>query len=462
MKKPNFKLFVLISTIFLIQCTREAELDFPSNNFNTEKSQTLERIYYSDTQEKDNYVVTKNDAIALAQNYFNLESKHYQKGESTKIVKKIKELKDPATKETLIYIIEYEKGFCIFSADSRFDPMLAYSQDNDWGGESLEGPKIFLDIYKKRIKDIKAKKEKQSNELKSIWKKLSDTNIESSVSSESLRIIEPGCTWGECRPMYCDYFYYFNEVGPFVDSIACWSQIGSFSYYCPTNNGCDCDKSPAGCGAVALGMLMRFHEWPLMNMQFNGDAAYTDYDNMPRYRGSCANNSGGYKSSSMLVRLCGSAMNSIYGVLGTCNTATLPDNIGDGLDFFGYSHDGKGKLSDRYNAVINDLRNRYPVIMSGSKNAIGDDWHIWLADGYKEIENEHWIDNETCTDVYQGSDPYNCGVCPDCVTCYTYSSEQWHMNWGWNGASNGWYSISSQTIGDYDNLMRAYTNIRPN
>ena len=459
MKKTTFKVFLFISIIFLVQCTREPTVDLRDTPFTTENLK-LERNYYSDNQKKDNYEVTKNDALLIAQNYFNMESEHNGKGENLKVIKEVKKLKDPTTNETLLYVIEYENGFCLVSADSRFDPILAYSDVNEWGGESLEGPNIFLEIYKNRIKDIKKKIEKQSKELKSAWKKLSNEKKSSSVTTNSMKKVDPFCTYGECRPKYCDY-YYFNEVGPFVDPIAKWSQLGSFSYYSPTDNGCDCSKKPAGCGPIALGMLIRYHQHPLMNMQFNGDAAYTDYANMPLYRGSCTNNTGGYKSSAMLVKICGGAMNSIYGILGTCNTATFPDNVGDGLDFFGYSHDGKGKLSDRYNEVSNDLENLYPVILSGSKNALGDDWHIWLADGYKEYYEVQWFDNETCEDVYQGSDPSNCGVCQDCVSCWTYSSKQWHMNWGWNGESNGWYNASSNTIGSYDNLMRAYTNIRP-
>ena len=422
----------------------------------------LERNYYSEYQEKYNYEVTKNDAVYLAQQYFTMEAEYNGKGKNLKKVKKVKELKDSTTNENLIYVIEYEKGFCLVSADSRFDPILAYSDTNDWGGETLDGPNIFLNIYKEKIKEKKKKNEKQSAELKSIWKRLTmETQSSTTPGDVQNLIIEPGCVYGECRPIYCDY-YHFETVGPFVDPIARWSQLGSFSYYSPSNSGCDCDKSPAGCGPVALGMLMRYHQYPLMNMQFNGDYSYTDYGNMPLYRGSCTNNSGGYKSSAMLVRLCGGSMSTDYGVWGTCNSATLPDNIGDGLDFFGYSHDGKGDLSSRYDAINNDLKNSYPVILSGAKNAVGNDWHIWLADGFKEYSTETWYNNDTCDDPYYGSNPYECGVCPDCVTCSTFYSLHWHMNWGWNGTSNGWFIASHYEIGEYDNLMKAYTNIRPN
>jgi hypothetical protein len=460
MKKTNLKVLLFTAIIFLVQCTRESTVDLHDSPLIAENLK-LERNYYSDDQEKYNYEVTKNDAIIIAQNYFNLKSQHEGNGENAKVVKRVNTFTNPSTNESLIYVIEYEKGFCIVSADSRFDPVLAYSDVNNWGGESLHGPDIFLEIYKNRVQEKKNDKEKQSRKLKGIWKRLSNNKINNTVLNNNLKLEDRFCTYGECRPIYCDYYSY-NEVGPFVDPIARWGQDGSFNYYSPVNNSCECSKEYAGCGPIAMGMLLRYHQYPLMNMEFNGDFAYTDYSNMPLYYGACTNNTGGYKSSAMLVKICGGATNSIYGVLGTCNTATFPDNIGDGLDFFGYSHDGKGNLPDRYNAVVNDLENSYPVILSGSKNILGDDWHIWLADGYLDLYSRQWTDNGECSDVFQGSDPTNCGVCPECVICTEYSSEQWHMNWGWNGQSNGWYSTDPDVIGDYDNFMRAYTNIRPN
>ena len=175
----------------------------------------------------------------------------------------------------------------------------------------------------------------------------------------------------------------------------------------------------------------------------------------------CETITGGVKSSAMLVRLSGAAMNSIYGPLGMCATATRTGNIGDGLNWFGYTYNSKGDLSDRKNDIINDLKNYYPVILSGAETILGKGWHIWIADGYKESNYESWIDNGTCLDVYQGQDPNYCGACTNCVTCLFNSSEMWHMNWGQNGNNNGWYSVSSNSIGKYDRLMKAYTNIRP-
>lgn len=369
------------------------------------------------------------------------------------------------TNETLIFTLEYEEGgFFLVSGDYRFDPILAYSTTNSWGGEQLDGPNIFLAAYKNEIRKIKKENKESTGEVQSAWNRLKyfspqKAQSEKSNSNESLN---SNCIYGACLPIYCEYSYTTN-VGPLVDPLAMWSQGGSFSYYSPSDNGCGCDRKSAGCGPVALAMLLRFHESPLMNMSFNGATAYTDYSNMPKYAGSCTNNSGGYKSSAMLIALCGAAMNSNYGILGNCKTATHPNNIGDGLDWFGYTHDGKGDLDDRYDDINHDLKFGYPVILSGSEYSWHpwDNWHIWLVDGIKDQYSQYWADNGSCQDVWNGASPASCGVCPDCVDCWVYQTIEWHMNWGQGGQNNGWYNASHTTIGDYEHYMRAYTKIRP-
>ena len=153
MKKIYLKMLLMVSFIIFMKCSIEPEMDINDSINVGDENLVFERIYYSDTQEKYNYEVTTNDAILLSQNYFTMEADHKGKGQNLKKVKKVKELKDSVSNETLIYVVEYEKGFCLVSADSRFDPILAYSDVNEWGGEALEGPNIFLDIYKEEIKN---------------------------------------------------------------------------------------------------------------------------------------------------------------------------------------------------------------------------------------------------------------------------------------------------------------------
>ncbi|MCB0646980.1 MAG: C10 family peptidase [Saprospiraceae bacterium] len=418
-----------------------------------------ERAYEIEELVNENYEISQDEALLVAENFFRYDADFNKRDYKEKKVSKITTEIDSLDGLALFYTIEYSKGFCIVSADSRFEPILAQTEYHDWGGVDLEGPNILLEIYKNRIRDIRTRREERPRFIEAIWEKLS--NYEKLKDREGEVVHKRNsCTYGECRPPSCNNTYSYT-VGPFVDPIAQWSQIGHFNFFSGNNSGCNCNRNTAGCGPVALGMVLRYHESPLITMTYNGISTFTNYSSMPLNRGACAENSGGFLSSSMLLRLCGDAMGTIFGISG-CSTATIPADIGDGLDFYGYTHDGIGTLSSRYSAITNDLQSQFPVIFTGATNSFGADWHIWLADGYKQFHYEYWSSNGNCNgDPYYGSHPYYCGVCPDCINCTIYAANQWHMNWGWNGTSNAWYAASPYSIGDYDSLMKVYTNFRP-
>lgn len=454
--------------MFFLSCNENANLINIEPENNEFSDQSANQLLNNSLKTRADYFISEEQAILVAKNHFvSMEYEKTNRIPEEKRISKITLINDSLSNETLIYVLEYDRGgFCLVSGDRRFDPILAYSETNSWGGNDLKGPNNFLAAYKNEIRKLQKENKKSTGVIESAWSRLkyySAHKGQSKRGNSSQDAKSSSCgVYGECLPIYCEYSYSVN-VGPLTDPIAMWRQGGSFSFYSPSDNNCECDRKLAGCGPIALAMLLRYHESPLMNMTFNGASAYTDYQNMPKYAGSCTNNSGGYKSSAMLIALCGSAMNSNYGVLGNCNTSTHPNKIGDGLDWFGYSHDGKGDLDDRYNAVNNDLKFGYPVILTGSEYSWHpwDNWHIWLADGINEQYSESWSDNGSCQDIWNGASPASCGVCPDCVDCFIYQTTEWHMNWGWDGISNGWYNASHTTIGAYSHYMRAYTKIRP-
>jgi len=229
--------------------------------------------------------------------------------------------------------------------------------------------------------------------------------------------------------------------GPYVAPVATWGQAGTFTIYNSSNigNGCDCDRDLAGCGPIALSALMTYHQSPVENMTIGNETIFTDYANWSPTGGQsnsvCTSTDLSVKGPAMLAKLCGSAMNAWYGVLGTCNTAVYPWNIGDGLDAFDYAHDGKGDFKDRYRDVKDDLIQGRPVIMSGTTGGVNlPNYHIWLIDGWKEVV----------------------------LSCWT-KYEFFNMNWGWCGTNNGWfYTRGGQYVDDYDTYLEVYTNIRPN
>lgn len=97
-------------------------------------------------------------------------------------------------------------------------------------------------------------------------------------------------------------------------------------------------------------------------------------------------------------------------------TALYPWKINNTFIDFGYSNGGnKIDYSGGQYALINNLKQRKPVIFSGS-NCDACLWnaHIWICEGVTEYRT---------------------------TSCNTYNSL--YMNWGWGGTDNGWYGISS-------------------
>ena len=78
---------------------------------------------------------------------------------------------------------------------------------------------------------------------------------------------------------------------------------------------------------------------------------------------------------------------------------------------------GKYQIMDITEAeakVISNIKNKQPVIMNGKATQIWNgssyiygNGHAWVCDGYKKVKNQNLF----------------------------------HMNWGWNGDCNGWYTI---------------------
>ncbi|WP_421874042.1 Spi family protease inhibitor [Marinoscillum sp.] len=103
----------------------------------------MKRYYSPENQKEHGYEVAQNHAIRIAQNHFDLRAEYFGKQKILKQVKNLEIIRDSISQKPLLYVIQYKSGFCIMSADSREQPILAYSEDNDWIGSSLRGPDIF-------------------------------------------------------------------------------------------------------------------------------------------------------------------------------------------------------------------------------------------------------------------------------------------------------------------------------
>ena len=162
-----------------------------------------------------------------------------------------------------------------------------------------------------------------------------------------------------------------------------------YNAYCPVINGITC---PAGCGPVAVALLMSMYKYP------SSYGAYSFNWNSMIANSAATDNYGDYYVGRLLQQLGLSQNLSVtYLPSGSSSSNT---NISHTLENFGYAHGGT--LGYFSNAAIQDLKNGYPIIMCGhTANGSG---HGWLAHGVYERTRECLGYSENGEILYYGSD----------------------------------------------------------
>lgn len=196
---------------------------------------------------------------------------------------------------------------------------------------------------------------------------------------------------------------------------ATWAQVSPFNYYAPTVDG---EKSVTGCVAVAMAIIMRHYCWPeagsglLPSYSYQTDkgntrtqsghslgAAY-DWNDMPLNHVPEDN-----RSVAQLIYDCGIAVQSSFN---KDATGAYPDDAPKAMaEYFSYSQAALLEQRSYYSTaawlarVKAEIDADRPVLYSAAA-AIGA--HAFVVDGY---------DDASCL----------------------------HVNWGWKGKCNGYYSI---------------------
>lgn len=358
---------------------------------------------FDDVEKKivnDEFTISKTTAENIANDLLlvntteNLSNKSL-KSATIKKQKKIKTILEVPDKDekTAYFIINYEGGgFIILAGDRRSEPILAFSETNEFDFESDYFPSglvSWLYSSKDYIEKIREKNEKISPQTEKQW-----NNIQTGGADVISYIIEP--EEPDCTP-------YIIQKGPFLQTT--WGQGCGYNSLTPSMTCGPCGYAWTGCVATAMAQVMKYHQYP---------TSYS-WSSMP--------NSYGTTTTSILMRDIGDAVNMDYECDGS--GADTQDEVASSFrNDFGYS---SASYSDyNYQTVKNELNYNRPVILRGGRNTgwwiFGQysDGHAWVCDGYL-----YYID-----------------------PCWG-SILKFNMNWGWEGTYNGWYSFNNFNPGDY-------------
>lgn len=344
------------------------------------------------------------------------------------------------------------RGFAVVTADSLFSEVVAYSEKGSISDTTFNGG---MAIYFRSLSEyLTALKESYSDtpSTKTYWQPYGGSPF----------------TMPETETVVTTYPTYqaFINAGGLYYSYGAWDETDMRTATVPVNwdQGAPYnDKVPdrlysdpsqrvrVGCFAVALGQLMSYHKKPV---QYDW-ATISTYATLTVSSPATAKD----KISTLLYDI------ALYG-----KTTFKPDknvgttdayNTAPTLDYFGYyfTQTQNGTISSeviRNNIIINR-----PCLMAATTTL--DQGHIWVIDGvYREYRWYYWTSHTSSG----GPDPHTAFIRAALYKVRQRKS-MLHMNWGWGGASNGWYFSFSpfvpslnQTV-DLTTNFFLWTDIRP-
>jgi streptopain len=359
-------------------------------------------------------------------------------GENNELYK-VESVKDKNNEE-LFYILNYKskdlksdrKGFIIMSADRRAEPVLAWSDNNSFDTDVEIAPavKLWLEFAKEVV--IRAKEEKeQDKNVKAAW-----AYIDNYTNKRNARTTSDDWCWHP-NPLICDpcpsQIRYL--IGPLTENIATWGQGSSmygYNAHMWARSCGPCGRAVTGCGAVAVGIIGRFDQKP--STGYNFSIMPTTINN------NCSSLTAGENEIARFLYNLSGAMNS-SNIL-SCQTFTLPGNIGDGFSWMGYANNGTSSSNLDNIATIMKTGSGRPVLMSGTDGPLSiDDSHYWVCDGLDD--NTYWVDTT--------GEPSG---------CLAAGYIRYHINWGWNGSWNGWFRLANLKPSDSHNAFDSWLRVR--
>lgn len=317
------------------------------------------------------------------------------------ITSRIKTRSGSDIRDTLMYVFNFtnNKGFAIVSANLNTEALIAVTDKGYYDPEEEQDNQGFA-LYIEMAKDY--------------------------ISNADTMGLKKDPLRAHVLHRYVEEVISDDAIGRLINLD--WGQQGVEGTLCP-NGIC-------GCGPLAMAMSMSYYEYPL-SMQMNYDSinihnATFDWSSMKLHTikheyldWNCNATDNAHLLISKLCRQLGKTSNSVY--YNNNGTSTSLLDIKNTLDSYGYTTNYW--ISYVKDSVVSQINNYHPMIMFGSYE-YSDTGHFWILDGYrtrviyiheqeKGPNDPDWVDVEI-TGPFTNN--YN------------------HINWGWDGHSNGWFS----------------------
>lgn len=311
--------------------------------------------------------------------------------------------------DTLLYVFNFNdnKGFAIVSANLNTEALIAVTEKGHYNPMELQENEGF-NTYMQLAKVYVSNSQNQSKNVRSLDRIQQHRYYEEVISETSY---------------------------PKMINLE-WGQRDVQGNLCP-NGLC-------GCSPLAIAMVMSYYESPTsMSMDFNPSnihTVYFDWDDMKNHirthsssQSSCGTSNTGHNMISELCRQIGKKAGSSYDIfyngstLDSLTSTTIP-GMCFCLNQYGYNASSE---SFSQSNIISYLGSGHPIIVNAMTSPYGGG-HTWVLDGYKS--KTYYIHEQVKNegdDLWTDINVYG-------PVSYAYN----HMNWGFDGHSNGWFSTS--------------------
>lgn len=424
---------VILVLLAVLSCTEDAQTGIPERNDSVLSNQKVS----DDSSVQGEYFIDLKEAEAISSRFMNWNRGNEQtlrsgsREENTLLnatVVKSDEM------DTLMYVINYRRGFTIVSATKEIFPILAYSDGGSFDASELEdmenneniGLSIWWDLTKKSI--IEAKKTVESDRTIVLGAYAAFKKMLTEGDKATLRSAREGKYYNEIRN--------YKKVGPLLTTA--WHQDSPFNNHTPIING---EHAPAGCVPIAIAQVVNYHQ------RLDGEnIAWGKIKENEAY-------------AADLIEVISRNIKMCYKSGYAHPTIEVPN-------FFHYRARIEKYLNAKgYNTRFVDAKGApatCPAIYEGFKsNFIGTpNWfqgHWWVVDGYESYDvYQGWGEMPEKSLPHRGKNPPHHGHLT------SYSVLLLHFNWGWDISrvnKNGWYGVSSSYEG-YSKSLKLL-NINP-
>jgi Peptidase C10 family/SprB repeat/Spi protease inhibitor len=291
-----------------------------------------------------------------------------------------------------------QEGWVMVSADDAVRPVLAFSFENTMPEENewKEGAAYLVNLYKQ---EISVALKDQTLPRDKAWDR-------EQLPSEKKATAEIAAT----------------VIDPFID--VTWDQGGGWNMFCPVDEDGPTGHAYVGCVAVAMAQAMSVHEYP---EKPHGIKSYVledygsiavNYDMADPYNWNEMSATTADSYNAMLLYHCAVSVETDFGANGSGAFArTAASSI---IQYFNYSTNVK--YWDRFEdadeweaALVAELAAGNPIVYRGQPED-GATGHAWNLDGYSDQAG----------------------------------SGSFHMNFGWTGSQNGYYTLDNIVPGSIE------------